>query len=110
MKTLHLIVHKVLIGEEISSSLTPKEKLPRLESVLKRINQIEATEVNVKHVLWDNDDPDIPQGIHHVTEFCKGYDLAILYGIARSVCLAFVAKKLLKIGIPVAYDLQGTID
>jgi hypothetical protein len=99
-----------MIEEELKSDLTPQDKLPKLQKVLGRINQVESTEKNVKHVTYIRDNPFDNEGIHHVTEKCKDYPDIILYGISTSVCLPFVKQKLENAGHNVKYDNQGVID
>ena len=109
METLHLIVHKSMIEEEINSSLTPKDKLSKLENVLERINKLEIEEKNVKHIKSNMENP-YDDGIHHVKEICQGYSKVVLYGISTMACLTFTKKELEKAGHEAVYDSQGTID
>ena len=110
METLHLIVHKSMIEEELKSDLTPDEKKPKLEKVLRRIQEIETTEENVKYIVFDNDNPNNLDGIHHTVDICRGYSSVVLYGISTTVCLPFVERKLKEKGFIISYDQQGTID
>jgi len=84
MEKLHLIVHKSMIEEEIISDLTPDEKKPRLKRVLGRIQEIERTKDNIRHIVFDNDNPNNLDGIHHTADICLGYSSAVLYGISTS--------------------------
>jgi len=110
MGLLHLIVHRSMIEEELASGLTPPEKKPRLQAVLERIREVEFRESLVQHIVYDNDDPDIPEGIHHVVEMCQGFSSVILYGISISVCLPFCERRLQEAGLSVRYDVAGTIE
>jgi len=111
MDSLHLIVHKSMIEDELLSDLTSSEKKIRLQAVLRRINGIEFKEYpHVKHVLFEMDNPDITQGLHHVVDVCQGYSSVMLYGISTTICLPFVERKLEEAGFKVTYDSYGTIE
>ena len=110
MNELHLVIHKSMIEEELKSDLTPQGKLPNLQKVLDRINQVEAIEKNVKHVTYIRDKPLDHEGIHHITEKCKDYQNIVLYGISTGVCLPFAKQKLEDAGHTVMYDNIGVID
>lgn len=110
MEQLHLIVHKSMIEDELLSDLTPENKKPKLKRVLQRILEIESKEKHVKHVLFDNDDPNIPEGIHSVVDICQGYQSVRLYGISTTVCLPFCENRLKTAKFSVEYDTIGTIE
>lgn len=111
MKTLHLIIHKSMIEDELESSSTSNEKKLRLQSVLQRINNIEIkANPHVKHILFDTDDSDILEGIHYVVDICQGYSSVVLYGISTTACLPFTKNRLKAAGFKVRYDLSGIIE
>lgn len=110
MKRLHLIVHKSMIEEELKSKLTPEEKIPRLKKVLDCIKNVEISEKNVMHLIYDANNLYETQKIHNAANICKGYNPIMLYGISTSVCLPYIKKNLEKEGYDVQYNQEGVID
>ena len=100
MKTLHLIVHEELLHE-----------MPNFADadMLDRIDKIKKNEKNVAYIPWFGGDNTMTFDFaYFALPAAKGFDLVILYGISRVVCVDSTAEILQEAGIPTAYDIVGT--
>ena len=93
MATLNLVVH--------SNDLKKYMKGERVPSVLERIDEVYNTDPNDTYFMNPGD-------IIHPEKYCEGYSSVILFGYQRRLCVATVARNLLKEGFIVSYDIEGT--
>ena len=101
MSVLNLVVHQEFV----------ELKRAYAHETLASIGKLQECGCDVKHIPWWDDAPlESIIALKAAPAMAKGYDLVMLYGARRTFCLKEDSENLQCCGIPVAYDIQGTVD
>jgi len=106
MKTLSLIIHPECLDNTNKQDRRVLEHLKELKES-KSVIIISANDGGFPFELPGNDSFGKVDK-KRVRNTIEGYNLVILYGTMRKVCVEYAAEAILNEGIPVAYNIKGT--